>query len=72
MKCRDCKFLRELWWWEAYSYDKKYGYCCVALDLCEPHPNELGVAMQLQEIDNEFCEMYTKRSDKDGMDTNES
>lgn len=60
-RCSNCKFLRKLWWWNNYPYDKQYGYCCIALDVCrsKDERNELGVVMQLQNTLGK-CEMYTE------------
>lgn len=53
--CRNCRYLRELWYWLDYPREKQYGYCCTVLE------GEC-VVMQLYNINNnEGCEMFSRR-----------
>ena len=50
--CENCKFLKELWWWEGT--EKKFGQCCVML-LPE------GTVVKIENPKLDMCEVFCKK-----------
>lgn len=58
--CKNCKFIRRLWWWKYYPKDKQYGWCCTLFD-CEQNDYTI---MQLY-TPYGLCEMFTPVNGRD-------
>lgn len=52
-RCANCKYLKDLWYWDNYPNNKRTGKCCSALS------ND-GVIMQLYDADSSEsrCEIF--------------
>lgn len=55
--CRNCKYLRNLWWWKNYPEEKQYGYCCTLFNNSD---DDYTIMQIYDDIDQGMCECFSK------------